>query len=213
LKNLDKIIQISPDNPQSDLILKAAGLISAGGCVCVPTRCLYGLAVDAFNPAAVDRIFKIKQRPVQKPLLVLINKTEQLDRLAAYVPATAVFIMEKFWPGNITLVFEARKNLPAALTAGTGKIGVRQPGQPVAAALTAAVQGPITGTSANLSGKAGCYRIADLDPAILEQIDLALDAGSLKGGIGSTVVDVTGDYPRMIREGGVSVEEISACVN
>ena len=181
--------------------------------MCIPTRCLYGLAVDAFNPAAVDRVFKIKQRPVQKPLLVLINKIEQLDRIVAHVPATAFSIMEKFWPGNVTLVCEARKNLPDGLTAGTGKIGVRQPAQPVAVDLAAAVQGPITGTSANLSGKAGCFRIVDLDPAIIDQIDLALDAGPLKGGVGSTVVDVTGDYPRVIREGGISTEEISACIN
>ena len=181
--------------------------------MCVPTRCLYGLAVDAFNPTAVGRIFMIKQRPVQKPLLVLINKADPLDRLVAHVPAMAFSIMEKFWPGNVTLVFEARKNLPAGLTAGTGKIGVRQPGQPAAAALTAAVQGPITGTSANLSGKAGCHRIADLDRGILEEVDLVLDAGPLKGGAGSTVVAVTGEHPRMIREGRVSGEEISACIN
>lgn len=180
--------------------------------MCIPTRCLYGLAVDAFNISAVDRIFKIKRRPVQKPLLVLIDKADQLNRLAGHVPATAFAIMGKFWPGNVTLVFEARKNLPSGLTAGSGKIGVRQPGQPVAMALAAAVQGPITGTSANLSGKAGCYHMADLDREISEQIDLALDAGPLKGGAGSTVVDVTGEHPRILREGGVSAGDIYACV-
>jgi L-threonylcarbamoyladenylate synthase len=210
LKNPDHIIRINPDQPQPDLIMKAAESISSGGCVCLPTRCLYGLAADAFNPAAVDRIFKIKRRPVQNPLLVLINSTGQLDRLVKHIPSAALSIMANFWPGRVTLVFEALKNLPDGLTAGTGKIGVRQCGHPVAAAVAAAFQGPVTGTSANLSGSAGCRRLAELDPAILTQIDLALDAGALEGGVGSTVVDVTGKKVRILREGIVSSDEIFA---
>lgn len=210
LKNPDNIIPINPDQPQPDLVLKAAESISAGGCICLPTRCLYGLAADAFNPAAIDRIFKIKRRPAQNPLLVLINNTAHLDRLVKHVSSTALAIMENFWPGKVTLVFEAQKNLPYGLTGGTGKIGVRQCGHPVATAVAAAVQGPVTGTSANLSGRAGCSRMSELDPEILSQIDLALDAGALKGGAGSTVVDVTGKYMRILREGIVSSEEIFA---
>ena len=166
--------------------------------------------MDAFNPAAIDRIFKIKRRPVQNPLLVLIDNTDHLDRLVKHVPSLALPIMEKFWPGKVTLVFEALKSLPIGLTAGTGKIGVRQCGHPVATAVAAAFQGPVTGTSANRSGHAGCSRMSELDPDILSQIDLALDAGSLKGGAGSTVVDVTGNKARILREGSVSTEEIFA---
>jgi L-threonylcarbamoyladenylate synthase len=116
--------------------------------------------------------------------------------------------MDQFWPGRITLVFEAEDTVPQYLTAGTGKIGIRQPEHPVAAALVKALEGPITGTSANRSGKSGCHRVADLDPRLARKLDLILDAGSLKGGSGSTVVDVTEAIPRILREGEVKEEEI-----
>ncbi|MCK7504913.1 MAG: Sua5/YciO/YrdC/YwlC family protein [Desulfobacterales bacterium] len=112
--------------------------------------------------------------------------------------------MQRFWPGRLTLVLDARPGLPARLTAGTGKIGIRLAAHPVARALAEAVAQPITGTSANLSGGSGCRQIAELDPRIARQVDLILDGGALKGGVGSTVVDVTGETPVVIREGEVS---------
>jgi L-threonylcarbamoyladenylate synthase len=116
--------------------------------------------------------------------------------------------MEAFWPGRVTLVFDARDTLPDSLTAQSGKIGVRLPGHPVAAAMVRQVKGPLTGTSANLSGRPGCYRLPDLDPQIAGQVDLVLDAGTLQGGVGSTVVDVTGEPPRILREGQVTAGQI-----
>ncbi len=116
--------------------------------------------------------------------------------------------MDAFWPGRVTLVFEARHSLPAQLTAQTGKIGVRLTGHPVAAAIVRQVKGPVTGTSANISGQPGCYRAQDLAPVIARQLDLILDAGTLSGGIGSTVVDVTVTPPRIIREGAVTTREV-----
>ena len=118
--------------------------------------------------------------------------------------------MKRFWPGRVTLVFEASGKVPDYLMAGTGKIGIRLAGHPAAAALVAAVQGPVTGTSANLSGQPGCHRIEDLPPAVVEQLDLILDAGPLQGGHGSTVVDVSGNTPTVLREGAVSKNEIMA---
>jgi L-threonylcarbamoyladenylate synthase len=118
--------------------------------------------------------------------------------------------MDRFWPGKITLVFEALPAVPECLTAGTGKIGIRQPGHPVAAALVKTFQGPVTGTSANLSGSPGCRQIADLDPQVARKLDLILDAGPLRGGSGSTVVDVTQDIPRILRVGQIGEQEILA---
>jgi len=109
-------------------------------------------------------------------------------------------------------VLDAREHIPARLTAGTGKIGIRLAAHPVARALAEAVAGPITGTSANLSGGSGCRQIAELDPRIARQVDLILDGGPLKGGVGSTVVDVTGEAPVVIREGEVSKPEILAAL-
>ncbi len=207
------IRKINPENPQSEFVMEAAEVIKSGGVVVFPTRCLYGLGADAFNRQAVSRVFAIKQRPQQNPILVFIDHREQLEPLVKRIPAIATRLMEHFWPGRITLVFEARDSVPDSLTAQTGKIGVRIPGHAVALALVKAVQGPITGTSANLSGRPGCHRIADLDLQIAGRLDLILNAGSLKGGKGSTVVDVSESNPRILREGEVTSQEILALLN
>jgi L-threonylcarbamoyladenylate synthase len=212
LNQMKKVLKVNPEQPSSRIIAAAADIITKGGIIAFPTRCLYGLGAAAFNPAAVDRLFVIKRRPVQKPILVLIGNAVQLDGLVKTIPRTAARLMAHFWPGRVTLVFQASSTVPVNLTAGTGKIGIRMPGSAVASALVGAVQGPITGTSANLSGRPGCYQIADLEPEIAGQLDLILDAGMLRGGKGSTVVDVTGDVPCIIREGEVSAEKILALV-
>jgi L-threonylcarbamoyladenylate synthase len=206
------VLRVDPRAPKPETIRQAAAVIRGGGVVCFPTRCLYGLGADAFNTAAVERVFDIKQRPAELPLLVLINSPSQMDGLAGSIPRVARVLMERFWPGRLTLVLEADASLPARLTAGTGKIGIRLAAHPVARALLEAVAKPITGTSANLSGGSGCRQISELDPLIRRQVDLILDGGPLKGGVGSTVVDVTGDTPVMIREGEVSKPEIMAVI-
>lgn len=198
--------------PEPEAIGRAEAVIRAGGVVCFPTRCLYGLGADALKAEAVERVFEIKQRPADMPLLVLISRSAQLAELAERVPPIAQLLMERFWPGRLTLVLDARQHIPARLTAGTGKIGIRLAAHPVARALAEAVAGPITGTSANLSGGSGCRQIAELDPRIARQVDLILDGGPLKGGVGSTVVDVTGEAPVVIREGEVSKPEILAAL-
>jgi len=118
--------------------------------------------------------------------------------------------MECFWPGALTIVFKAKKVLPANLTAGTGRIGVRMPQHPVALALAKALKSPITATSANITGNSGCSQVSDIDPLIADKLDLILDAGPLKGGIGSTVVDVTYDFPKILREGAIPATDIFA---
>jgi len=202
------IRQINPQKPEPEIIAEAAAVIRQGGVLAFPTRCLYGLGADAFNAEAVERVVKIKQRPEQNPILVLIDSKERLESLVMHIPPAADAIMDAFWPGRVTLVFEARNSLPDQLTARTGKIGVRLPGHPVAAALVQQAKRPVTGTSANLSGQPGCDRAQDLDPTIADQLGLILDAGTLSGGIGSTVVDVTVNPPQIIREGQVAANDI-----
>ena len=203
-----KIYKINHEHPEPEFIQSAGTVINEGGIIAFPTRCLYGLGADAFNTNAVDRVFKIKQRPTQKPILILIDQRIQLERLVAHASSAAFCIMDHYWPGGVTLVFKAGDAVPRYLTAGTGKIGIRQPGHPVAAALIRSLGRPITGTSANLSGESGCCRLGDLNPQLIRQLDAALDAGPLKGGSGSTVVDVTGDIPRILREGEISATEL-----
>ena len=207
------IREIHPENPQADAISEAATVIRKGGVVSFPTRCLYGLGADAFNLEAVNRIFAIKQRTPKNPILVLINDRIQLEQLVRRIPTIASDLMERFWPGRITLVFEARDTVPDNLTARSGKIGVRLPGHAVALALVKAVRRPITGTSANLSGGPDCHRVNALEPEIAGQLDLILDAGTLKGGKGSTVVDVTENTLQILREGAVSTKELLAILD
>jgi L-threonylcarbamoyladenylate synthase len=201
-------LKINPQDPAPEIIAEAAAIIKRGGVVVFPTHGLYGLAADAYDGAAVEKIIKIKQRPADNPILVLIHCRRQLDSLAAHISPAAAAIMQAFWPGRVTLVFEAREALPDALTARSGKIGVRLAGHPVAAALARQVGSPVTGTSANLSGRPGCRRVKSLDPGIAAGVDLVLDAGMLEGGAGSTVVDVTVDPPRVLREGRISAGEL-----
>jgi L-threonylcarbamoyladenylate synthase len=203
-----KIRKINTEKPEAAIIAEAAAIIKKGGVVVFPTRCLYGLAADAMNPDAVERIFEIKQRPPHNPILVLIDCRSQLEMLVAKIPPAADAIMRAFWPGRVTLVMAARNSIPVRLTAQTGKIGVRLAGHVVAAALVQQSGCPVTGTSANRSGNPGCYRLSDLDATVAGQVDLILDAGQLRGGTGSTVVDVTGQKPQILREGEVTAAEI-----
>ncbi len=177
-----------------------------------PTRCLYGLAANALAADAVGAVFKAKGRSPDNPVLILIRKRADLPGLVTRIPPAARHLMEKFWPGGLTLVFPAADAVPAILTAGTGKIGIRLPGHPVARDLAAAVGGPITGTSANVSGQPGCSDIDLLDESVATAAGVILDAGPLAGGAGSTVVDVTCDDPLIIRSGAISDAAIRAAL-
>lgn len=210
---LDNPLRIDPGSPAPEIFSKAAGVLSAGGVIVFPTRSLYGLGVDAFNETAVEKLFRIKGRPAGKPVLVLIHDLGQLGSLVIDVPEAARHLIHRFWPGRLTLVFHARPSLPEGLTAGTGKIGVRLAGHPVAARLAAALGRPVTGTSANRSGRPGVSRVSELDPGIRDAVDLILDAGPLKDGAGSTVLDVTCDPPRILREGAVLASDIFSALN
>jgi len=212
LKISDKTVKIDPLTPEHDLIVKAASVIRNGGIVLFPTRNLYGLAADAYDAEAVERIYKIKVRSAENPVLVLVDSYMMLSCIVRNIPLMAQKIMHTFWPGGITIIFEANDSLPSNLTAGTGKIGIRRPGHPVALALVRAVGGPITGTSANISGSSGCFRVSDIDPDVTDQVDMIIDAGDLKGGNGSTVIDVTEEPPVLIREGCISIKEIKKMI-
>jgi len=202
------IREIDPDHPDASLIYEAARIIKTGGIIIFPTRTLYGIGVDALNPKAVDRVFSVKKRSAAKPVSVLVGSMSAVRSLVAEVPSSADALMEKFWPGRMTIVFKAGAQVPSNLTAGTGKIGIRVPEHPVAVKLLQSLDAPVTGTSANFSGSQGCHRIADLPSDMIGQINLILDSGSLRGGIGSTVVDVTTFPPTILREGVVSREAV-----
>lgn len=199
---------ISSATPNPDIIHAVVQVIRNGGVVVCPTSTLYGLGADAGNPQAVERIFDIKGRQYNQPLLVLIRDMSWVPDLVHEIPPKAAILMEAFWPGGITIVFNASDRVSGRLTGNTGKIGIRVPKHPVAAAIVAELANPLTGTSANLSGRGGCSDISCLEKQVSTQLDGVVDAGPLKGGRGSTVIDMTFDPPRILRQGTISEHQI-----
>jgi L-threonylcarbamoyladenylate synthase len=204
---------ISATTPDPATLHAVVQVIRNGGIIAFPTSTLYGLGADANNPQAVERIFDIKGRQFHRPLLVLIRDRTFLPELVREIPPKAVLLMEAFWPGGVTVVFHAGEWISSRLTGNTGKIGVRVPKHPVAAAIVAQLEGPMTGTSANLSGRGGCSDIACLEKQISAQLDGVADAGPLQGGRGSTVIDVTIDPPQILREGTISEHQIQSVLS
>lgn len=200
--NTDNLIRIDPSTPKADLIQRAVVILEHDGVLVFPTTGLYGLGAAAFSSAAVDRVFRIKRRPADKPVLVMVADRGSMGKVVRGIPEHARGLLE-LWPGGITFVCEAADGVSSKLTGGTGKIGVRMPAHPVAKALVETFGGAITATSANLSGRPAPARLMDLDPVIRTQVDLILDAGNLLGGHGSTVLDVTCRPVKMIREGAI----------
>jgi L-threonylcarbamoyladenylate synthase len=189
---------------------KAASIIRSGGVVAFPTESFYGLGVSAWHEKAIQRLFAIKEREENQPILLLIPTRSLLNQYVIRIPDIATQIMEQFWPGGLTLIFEANPDLPHLLTSGTGKIGLRISSHPVAAALVKAVGAPITGTSANISGQAACSSAEAVRHSLGRSVDFVLDGGDTKGGKGSTVLDITVDPPAILREGMVTRKQLEA---
>ena len=194
--------------PSRRVLQRATAILAHGGLVAYPTRCLYGLGVDALNADAVDCVYQVKRRPVEKPLSILIPDHDDLQNWTTTITPSARWLMERFWPGKVTFILQAGERLPRQLMGKGDSIGVRLPAHGVAAALVKAFGRPVTATSANLSGSPGCRRIEEFAPEMVRQLDLILDAGVLEEGVGSTVVDLTGDSPAVVREGVVSAGQI-----
>jgi L-threonylcarbamoyladenylate synthase len=205
-------VRIDPADPDPAILRVASQTLKQKGVIVFPTTGLYGLGADALCAEAVQRVFAIKRRPARKPVLVLLSKLGDMDGLVQYVPDYARKLLG-LWPGGITLIFMAGEKVPTSLTGGTGKIGVRLPAHPVARALAEHFGGPITGTSANLSGFPAAASTAELAPDLCRAVDLVLDAGPLAGGPGSTIVDATVWPVVILRQGAVPRQAIDRILN
>jgi L-threonylcarbamoyladenylate synthase len=188
---------------------KAGQIIVQGGVVAFPTETFYGLGADIFNLEALQRVFRIKGREEHKALLLLVADRTWLPGLVGKIPPVAEPLIEKFWPGPLTLVFASSALLPPILTANTGKVGLRISSHPVAQALVQAVGRAVTATSANVTGHPGALSASEVFQTLGKQVDAILDGGQTVGGLGSTVLDVSGDLPKIIREGAVSRKELA----
>ncbi len=190
-------------------IIQAASILKEGGVVAFPTETSYGLAATIDNEEALRRVFLIKKRSPGKPLLVLISTIMALDLVARDIPETARILMERYWPGPLTLLLPAREGLPFAICGDTGKVGVRISSHPMAQALVEAVGRPITATSANISGHGpGCSAEEVAAQLTNPPPDFILDGGRVCKDHCSTIVDVCVRPIQVIRKGAIDPEDI-----
>ncbi len=200
---MTRALRVDPCHPEPDVLDEAASVLRAGGIVAFPTESFYGLGGDALDERAVARVYRIKGRPESKPLLVLVDGIERVDSLCVDIPGGARQLMAEHWPGPLTLVLRAGPAVPRLVTAGTGTLGVRVPGHPVALGLVRAAALPVTAPSANRSGAEPPVTAGAARASIGEDVDLLLDGGPTAGGTGSTVADCTVWPPRILRQGPV----------
>ena len=204
-----ELLKVSAGAPDSAAIHYAAELIKRGQVVGVPTDTFYGLAADPFNLAAVEEIYRVKGRPENRALPILVSSIGQGAILGRDLPPNFFTLAKKFWPGALTLVVEAAHSLPLKVTANKGRVALRWPNSKVACALIQQVGGPITGTSANISGFASCSNAQQLVEQMGERLPLILDSGDTGGSVSSTIVNLTDHGWKIVREGRVSEEEIA----
>ena len=199
--------ELLPVTPEA--LARAGALIRSGELVAFPTETVYGLGADALNADAVKRIFEAKGRPGDNPLIVHISAIDQLRPLIATEPSPlARALMDACWPGPMTLIFPKSDLVPMAVTAGLDTVAVRYPAHPDARALIDAAQRPIAAPSANRSGRPSPTTAQHVWADMEGRIPMILDGGPCQVGLESTVIDVTGDVPRVLRPGGVTPEMI-----
>ena len=202
------ILDIDSDEKLKAALDNSRKVLLSGGIVAFPTESFYGLAVDIKNDGAIEKLFALKQRDRNNPILIILPEIDALNKYAEDIPDQAVKLIDAFWPGGLTMLFKASQNISSLLTADTGKIGVRYSSHSVATALAKAIGRPVTGTSSNISGHPPCVTAGEVFDYFGETIDLILDNGSTQGGPGSTIVDVTVKPCVVLREGMVLKKDI-----
>jgi len=186
--------------------------LKRGEVIVFPTETLYGLGADALNFAAVEKVFQLKDREPNNPIPVLIDSREMLQMLAADVPQLAEQLIAVFWPGPLTIVLPARKNIPRPLVNTRGGVGVRLSSEPIATALVRALGRPLTATSANPSGQAPARTVEEAKNYFAGQIAIFIDGGELTSRTASSVVEIIGDQLKIIRAGEVSREQLETAL-
>ena len=187
---------------------EAVRSLNSGGVVVFPTDTLYGLGADVFSLAALQRIFSIKVRRADLALPVLVAGLDQVEAVAQPMSAQAQRLAERFWPGPLTLVMRRSPDLPGLVTGGADTVAVRMPGHPVPLELARRLGRPITGTSANRSGQPDLLDLSALENQLGNLVDHIIQTGPVPAGTASTIVNVTGDTPQLLRGGAISLEEI-----
>ena len=210
---MPEILKPDADNSEEKVLSRAADILAGGGIIAYPTETFYGLGADATNEKAIKKIFAVKGRDFKNPISLIIGKPDDIYPLVKNVPETAKILMAAFWPGALTIVFQASDKISTLLTAGRGKIGLRISSHPIAQTIVQKLKKPITATSANLSGTPECSLASEVIKQIGDKVDAILDWGETQGGKASTIIDVTCDPPVILREGAISRQAIEKYIN
>jgi L-threonylcarbamoyladenylate synthase len=209
-RTMPRVLVVDPAHPDPSAVAEAAAVLVRGGLVAFPTETVYGLGARGLHADEVARIFVAKGRPSTHPLILHVSGVAMAAGLAASWPARAEALARRFWPGPLTIVVPRAAHVPDAVTGGLGSVGLRSPAHPVALALLAAVGEPLAGPSANAHTHVSPTTASHVIGSLGDAVDLVLDAGACAHGIESTVVDVTGEVPRVLRPGAVSLEALRA---
>lgn len=203
-----KIVKINPVQFRDDELQLAADVLKRGGVIAYPTETVYGLGANIFQRAAVAKIFEIKGREPHKPVSIMISEAADVDVFCEEVSAVGRKLMAAYWPGPLMLIFKASSQLPDYIVSRDGKIGLRLPDHPICSALMRRHREPITSTSANRTGEPPLVNARQIVEQFGDEIDLVIDGGACQSNVPSTVVDVSGDEPQVLRAGAIPPAEI-----
>jgi len=202
-----EILKINPRRPQAQVIQQAVLILKQGGTVILPTDTVYGLTVVATNKKAIEKIYKIKGRKKNLPLPIFCSSISQVKKIVKNIKPSVRKLIQAFWPGKLTLVFSCQSAEFGHL-AYKDKIGIRISKSPAISQILSKLKQPIIGTSANLSGKGEITSSKEIIKLFKHKVGLILDGGNLSRSLPSTVMDVSSDKPKIIRNGAVSSEKI-----
>jgi L-threonylcarbamoyladenylate synthase len=205
------LVEINPEEPQPEVLERAAAAVRRGKVAAIPTDALYTLVADPFNLGAVAQVFHAKGREPHRSLPILVGDLMMAEELASELSNRFFILARRFWPGPLTIIVPASARVPLKLTGNTGRLALRQSRSKIANQLIAMLNHPLISTSANISGRPTCRSGIDVFGMMDGRVDLVIDGGTCSGA-GATTVDITEPYWRLIRAGAIEEKEIAECL-
>lgn len=207
-----KVVKIDKEQIDDEKLMEAAEILRAGGLVAFPTETVYGLGANALNEEAAKKIYAAKGRPSDNPLIAHISKPEELAPLVKEVPEAGKKLMEAYWPGPLTMIFPKSDIVPYGTTGGLDTVAIRMPSDPIANRMIALAGIPIAAPSANTSGRPSPTTAEHVYQDMNGKIEMILDGGAVGIGVESTIVDVSGPVPMLLRPGAITIEMLRETV-
>jgi L-threonylcarbamoyladenylate synthase len=205
------LVEINPENPQPEVLERAAAVLRRGRVVAMPSDALYTLVADPFNLRAVSQVFRAKGRQPHRSLPILVRDALAAEELAGELNKRFYLLTRRFWPGPLAIIVPASAKVPLKVTGNTGRLALRQSRSKIADGLLAALNGPLISTSANISSRPTCRSGIEVFGVMDGRVDLVLDGGACAGE-GATTVDITEPYWRVIKAGAITEKEIADCL-